>query len=237
MLYFDPVYFVFVAPAILLALWAQFRVKSTYAEADRYTTRRGLTGAEAARRILAANGLDHVGVDMAEGVLSDHYDPANEVVHLSQGVYHGRSLAAVGIAAHEVGHALQKAQGYAALKLRTGLVPLAATGSRLSVLFITLGIIGMYAFGALGVYVLYIGIALFATVVVFQVVNLPVEFDASRRARAVLVDCGIVSEQELEPVARVLNAAALTYVAATLTAVMQLVYYLYRSGLLGGRRD
>lgn len=237
MYYFDPMYFIFCAPAILLAMWAQWRVRSTYAQASQLRNRRGMSGAEAARRILDANGLEHVAIERTEGTLSDHYDPRSEVLRLSDEVYAERSLAAVGIAAHEAGHALQKARGYAPLALRNGLVPLAATGSQLSMLFIMAGVGLLYLSGRMGFYVLLAGIGLFAVVVLFQLVNLPVEFDASRRARLVLAEQGIVTEQEMGAVSRVLNAAALTYVAATLTAIMQLLYFLWRAGLIGGRRN
>lgn len=238
-MFFDPMYFVFAAPAILLAVWAQWRVKSAFAWASEYGNRRNLSGAETARRILDANGLFNVGIDYSQGSLSDHYDPREHVVRLSPDVYEGRTMAAVGVAAHEVGHAIQHAQGYAPLQLRSAIVPLAATGGRLSMVFIMLGMFGMAAMGAgggIGRWALLIGIGLFALTVIFQIVNLPVVFDASRRARIALAEGGIVSAEELAPISRVLNAAALTYVAATLTAIMTLLYYLWRAGLIGGRR-
>lgn len=237
MLYFDPMYLLFVAPAALLAIYAQFRVKSAYHMGEQYMNRRRLTGAQAARRLLDANGLQHVGIERAEGFLSDHYDPRAEVLRLSPGVHDSPSLAAVGIAAHEAGHAIQKAQRYAPLALRNGLVPLAATGSQISMFLIMIGMVLMYSAGGMGRSMLLAGIALFSITVLFQIVNLPVEFDASRRARLILADAGIVSPEEMAPVSKVLNAAALTYVAATLTAIMQLLYFLWRAGLLGGRRN
>ncbi|MFO0973298.1 MAG: zinc metallopeptidase [Phycisphaerae bacterium] len=237
-MFFDPTYFVIVGPAILLALWAQFRVRSAFSAAAEIGNRRQLSGAQAARAILDANGLSHVEVEPSQGgSLSDHYDPRSEVVRLSPEVFEGRSLAAVGIAAHECGHAIQKQQRYAALAMRNGLVPLAATGGKLSGLLIMLGFVLMYAARPLGMIALVAGLGLFAVIVVFQLVNLPVEFDASRRARVVLAEGGIVSAEEMEPVSRVLNAAALTYVAATVTAILQLIYFLYRAGLLGNRRN
>lgn len=236
-MFFDPVYLLLIAPAVLLAIYAQIRVKSTYHEASQIPTRRGLTGAEAARRLLDADGLTNVRVEPVDGFLSDHFDPRTETLRLSPDVYDGRSLAAVGIAAHEAGHALQKAHRYGPLAIRNGLVPLAATGGQISMFLIMAGFMLMYAAGALGRMVLLVGIAFFAITVLFQIVNLPVEFDASRRAKLVLVQNGIISADELPPVNRVLSAAALTYVAATLTAIMQLIYFLVRSGLLSGRRD
>ncbi|MCK6482613.1 MAG: zinc metallopeptidase [Phycisphaerae bacterium] len=237
--YFDPMYFVFVGPAILLALWAQLRVKSAFASASQIGNARNMSGAEAARRILLNAGIDDVGIEESHGMLSDHYDPRARVLRLSPEVYHGRSLASVGVAAHEAGHAIQHACSYSMLRLRSGLVPLASAGGMLSWLFIFGGFVLMSASGAPGIgqAVLLLGIGLFGLTVLFQIVNLPVEFDASRRAKAVLVDYGIVSPQELSPVNSVLSAAALTYVAATLSAVLTLLYYLYRAGLLGGRRD
>src|SRR5262245_57637767 len=212
--YFDPMYFLFLAPAMLLAMYAQFRVKSTYAEASEVPNSRRLSGAEAAREILDSNGLTDVAIEPVEGTLSDHYDPKAAVLRLSPDVYDGRSLAAVGIAAHEAGHALQHAKGYAPLKLRTGLVPLASVGSSISMFLIMFGLLlsaGSRAAGpSLGMSLLYAGIIAFSLTVAFQLVNLPVEFDASRRARAVLAEQGIVARDEMAPVSRVLNAAALT---------------------------
>src|SRR5215813_14103599 len=190
--WFDPMYFLFLAPAMLLAMWAQFRVKSAYAEASEIPSSRRMSGAAAAREILDCNGLENVGIEAVEGTLSDHYDPKEAVLRLSEDVYSGRSMAAVGIAAHEAGHALQHAKGYAPLKLRTGLVPLATVGSNISMLLIIAGM--ALSWGArttgpsLGTYLLYAGIIAFSMTVLFQLVNLPVEFDASHRARIVLVE-------------------------------------------------
>jgi Zn-dependent membrane protease YugP len=229
--WFDPVYFIFLGPAILLALWAQFRVKSTYAEAQQVPARSGVSGAQAADHLLRSVGITDVVIEPVEGYLSDHYVPGQKVLRLSPEVYTGRSLAALGIAAHESGHAMQDAGRYPLLVVRNGLVPLAGIGSNVSFLLIFLGI----ALGLMNLTLL--GILAFSATVVFQLVNLPVEFDASRRARAALLDSGLVTAEEDGTVGRVLNAAALTYVAATLTAVLTLLYYLFRSGLLGGRRE
>jgi Zn-dependent membrane protease YugP len=220
MLYWDPMYFVFLAPGFLLALWAQARVKWAYSAASRVAAH--LSGAAAARYILDSAGLTNVDIEMTPGTLSDHYDPRSNVLRLSQEVYHGRNQAAVGIAAHEAGHAIQKARHYAPLVVRNAAVPLAGFGSSTSFIFLFLGLI----FGIQPL--LTIGIALFAAVVFFQVVNLPVEFDASARAKAQLVELGIVPPAEMQYVNRVLNAAAMTYVAATLQAVLTLLYYLMR---------
>ncbi|MEP0843720.1 MAG: zinc metallopeptidase [Phycisphaerae bacterium] len=231
---FDPLYFLLLAPALLLGLWAQFRVKSAFARGSEIPASGGMTGAEAARRILLANGLQRVQIEPAHGYLGDHYDPRAKVLRLSPEVYHGRSVASVGVAAHEAGHAIQDAAHYGPLKLRNGIVPLASTGSQLAWILFFIGLV--FSTRYFGQVMMLLGIGLFSTVVLFQLVNLPVEFDASRRARQVLVANGIVSGHEDAEVGRVLNAAALTYVAATLTAIMTLVYLLIRSGLLGGGR-
>jgi hypothetical protein len=243
---FDPMYFLILAPAMILAGWAQWRVKSAYHNAQKVRPVSGLTGAEAARRILSVHGVEGVGIEQAKSWLGDHYDPRHRVLRLSPEVYSGRDLAAVGIAAHEVGHALQHAHGYAPLSIRNAIVPLAATGSNLSMFIFIIGMFmstggsrnldGSIIWGP-GQYLMVAGLILFSTVVVFQLVNLPVEFDASKRAKYILVNQGIIAESERAPVAKVLNAAALTYVAATLSAILTLLYLLMRSGLLGGRRD
>jgi Zn-dependent membrane protease YugP len=227
---FDPLYFIVLAPGILLALWAQFRVKSAYGWASQIPARSGYTGAQAAAALLNAAGVHDVAIQPTQGLLSDHYVPGERVLRLSPEVYSGRSLASLGIAAHECGHALQEATRYPLLGLRSGLVPLASIGSGLSWIIIFAGLL-LHALG-----LVLIGILAFSAVVVFQLVNLPVEFDASRRARVALVDTGLVTPQEDVAVGRVLNAAALTYVAATLSSILTLLYFLLRSGLLGGRR-
>jgi Zn-dependent membrane protease YugP len=231
MFYFDPMYFLFLAPALLLGMWAQWRVKSAYAKASQLPARSGMTGAEAAYRILETHGLSGVAIEPTHGFLGDHYDPRHKVLRLSPDVYSGRSLASVGIAAHEAGHAIQDRVGYAPLKLRNGIVPLASIGSNLSWVLV----IGGMAMQWMGLTLA--GIGLFSLVVLFQLINLPVEFDASNRAKDVLVRQGIIAPAEEAGVRRVLSAAALTYVAATLTAILTLVYFLFRAGLLGGRRD
>jgi uncharacterized protein len=229
--YYDWMYFVFLAPGILLALWAQYRVKSAYAEASRIPSESGYTGAAAAQAVMEQAGVEGVEVEPVEGFLSDHYVPGKKILRLSPEVYSGRSLAALGIAAHESGHAIQDARRYPLLVVRNLLVPLASFGSGISWILILAGF--LLAWWNL----ILVGIVAFSLVVVFQLVNLPVEFDASRRARIALVDGGLVTPEEDATVAKVLNAAALTYVAATLTSVLTLLYYLYRSGLLGGRRS
>jgi Zn-dependent membrane protease YugP len=216
----DPLYFLIIAPAVLLGLWAQFRIKSTYSVAQQ--TPASLSGAAAARHILDSAGLQNVDIEQVPGHLSDHYDPQRKILALSPDVYQTRSMAAVGIAAHEAGHAIQDAERYAPLVVRNAAVPVAGFGSNFGLLLLLIGMImGQPS-------LLLLGIIHFAGVVVFQLVNLPVEFDASNRAKALLVSHGIVHQEEMHYVNKVLNAAALTYVAATLQAVLTLVYYLIR---------
>jgi Zn-dependent membrane protease YugP len=211
-------YFVWIAPALLLGLYAQFRVKATVAAAQRMPS--SLSGAAAARHILDSAGLQDVPIEEIPGELSDHYDPTKRVLRLSSQNYQGRDLAAVGIAAHESGHALQHAQQYALMGIRNMAVPAANFGSSISMTLV------MFGFFLASSALLLVGIALFSCVVFFQVVNLPVEFDASHRAKLQLVQLGIVPPQEMVYVNKVLNAAALTYVAGTLQAILTLLYYL-----------
>ncbi|MBN1590533.1 MAG: zinc metallopeptidase [Pirellulales bacterium] len=224
MMMWNPMFLLFIAPAVILGIWAQFRVKSTYAAAQRMAA--PLSGAAAARHILDSAGLQNIDIEQVPGHLSDHYDPRHKVLRLSPEVYQSRSLAAVGIAAHESGHALQDAKAYAPLVIRNAAVPAAGFGSGAGMLLLILGVV--FNFGPL----LLLGIVLFGFVVFFQVVNLPVEFNASNRAKAQLVGLGIVPSDQMVYVNKVLNAAALTYVAATLQAVMTLLYYImiYTSG-------
>jgi Zn-dependent membrane protease YugP len=238
MFFFDPLYFLFLIPGMLLGAWAQWRVRSAYTEAGRIAPNSGLSGAEAANEVMHAAGVEGVGIEPVAGVLSDHYDPGSKVLRLSEGVYQERSLAALGIAAHEAGHAIQDARHYSPLVMRNALVPMANFGSRASWLimiagFMVAGFMHEYTFGR---WLVYLGIAAFSLTVVFQLVNLPVEFDASRRAKIALVDGGLITADEQRYVSKVLNAAALTYVAATLTSILTLLYFLVRSGALSGRR-
>ncbi len=208
------------SPALVLMLWAQMRVKSAFAQAQKVPV--PLSGAGAARHILDAAGLQDVTIEQVPGKLSDHYDPRAKVLRLSQAVYGQRTTAAVGIAAHEAGHALQDAQNYAPLVIRNAAVPAATFGGNASFLMIIAGAI--MSFQPL----ILFGIVAFGCVVAFQLVNLPVEFDASARAKRLLVDHGIVADQDMVYVNRVLNAAAWTYVAGTLQAVLTLLYYVMR---------
>ncbi|MCB0339257.1 MAG: zinc metallopeptidase [Bdellovibrionales bacterium] len=230
-MFFDPMYLVFILPAILLAGYAQLKVRSTYAQASQYSPRSGMSGAEAASQILRAYGLHRVGIELSEGQLSDHYDPREKVLRLSPDVYRGRSLAALGIAAHEAGHAIQDAKHYAPLVARNAIVPMASFGSSASWIMLMAGLM-INSFN-----LVLFGIVLFSLVVIFQLINLPVEYDASSRAKEVLVSKGLISPDELPIVKNVLSAAALTYVAATLTSILTLLYYLVRFGVIGGRRE
>jgi uncharacterized protein len=223
----DPMYFLYIAPALLLGFWAQWRIRVTYSRAMQEPA--PLSGAAAARHILDSAGLQFVNVEQVPGHLSDHYDPSAKVLRLSPEVYGSRTLAAVGIAAHEAGHAIQDAKQYMPLVIRNAAVPVANFGSGIGLYMAMFG--AMLNFQPL----LLIGIGLFACVVFFQLVNLPVEFDASSRAKAQLVELNIVDRESMWYVNKVLNAAALTYVAATLQAVLTLLYFVLR--FAGGSRD
>ncbi len=231
MFFFDPSYLLFAGPPLLLGLWAQYKVKSSFNKYSQVPTQSGITGAEAARKLLVGNGLNHVEVEPTEGMLSDHYDPSSKILRLSEEVYSVPSIASVGVAAHEAGHALQDKTGYSPLKLRSAMVPTVSIGSSLGpILFM----IGLFMNGVLGSSLAWAGLILFAGTALFALVTLPVEFDASRRAKQLLVSQGIVSPREMEGVNAVLDAAALTYVAAAAQAIMQVLYYLT---LLNRRND
>ena len=221
----------FIAPAMILGMIAQAWIRSAYASASQIGTR--YSGARAAELILSANGLHNVAIEQVGGHLSDHYDPREKVVRLSDAVYHGNSLAALGIAAHEVGHAIQDHRRYAPLVLRNLAVPLASFGSNGAVIMMILGV----AMSQTTLWFLApLGILLYGGVVVFQLINLPVEYNASSRAKAQLAELGMVSPEEMKYVSRVLHAAALTYVAATLQAVLTIIYFAMRF-MGSGRRE
>lgn len=228
-MFLDPMYFLFLAPGLLLALWAQAKVKSAYHQAGQIKARSGMSGAECAERILDSFGIQNVTVEQTPSMLGDHYDSRHRVLRLSPDVFGGRSLASLGIAAHEVGHAIQHAQKYAPLALRSGLVPVAAYGPQLAYVLIIAGIF-VSSFRPLA----FVGLAIFAVSVLCTLVTLPVEFDASRRARAILTTQGMVTQDEDAVVGKVLNAAALTYVAAAITALLTFLYY---ASLVLGRRN
>jgi hypothetical protein len=236
MFYFDPLYFLLVGPAIILAMWAQIKVSSTFGRYSKVAASSGLSGAEVAREILDRNGLSEVKIESVQGKLTDHYDPRTKVLRLSQGVYNGRSLAALGVAAHEAGHAIQHATNYAPLALRSSLVPAAMFGSNLGPILIILGLFllaGASAFSTLGGFLIQLGIIAFAAAVLFQLITLPVEYNASKRALNLLTSSGFITRAEYGSTQAVLNAAALTYLAAALAAIMQLIYFI----LLSQRRQ
>ena len=231
-MYFDPMYFLFIAPAFLFSLWASWRTKANFKIYSKVPVSSGMSGAEAARQILDGAGINDVQITRSRGgMLSDHYNPIKKVLALSDGVFDSRSLAAVGIAAHEAGHAIQHAQHYSPLKLRSMLVPTASIGSNIGYFVMLAGLFMSSANMVMA------GAALFSMVLLFQIVTLPVEFDASNRAKALVVEQGIVGVDERRGMDKVLNAAAMTYVAAVASSIATLLYFLVRAGLLGGRRD
>jgi len=233
---FDPTYLLFILPAFLLSLWASWRTRSAFKKYSRVRTLSGLTGAQAAKRLLDAAGITDVEIVPTRGKLSDHYNPITKKLALSEPVYGTPSVAAVGVACHEAGHAIQHATKYAPLWLRSALVPTANIGSSIGYIVMMIGLFLVYAESALGQTVVLFGAILFSAVLLFQVVTLPVEFDASARAKKLAFEHGIVVAAERDGMAKVLNAAALTYVAAVVSTLMTLLYFLLRSGLLGGRR-
>jgi len=231
-MYFDPMYFLFIAPAFIFSLWASWRTKANFKIYSKVPVSSGMSGAEAARQILDGAGINDVEITRSRGgMLSDHYNPIKKVLALSDGVFDSRSLAAVGIAAHEAGHAIQHAQHYSPLKLRSMLVPTASIGSNIGYFVMLAGLFMSSANMVMA------GAALFSMVLLFQIVTLPVEFDASNRAKALVVEQGIVGVDERRGMDKVLNAAAMTYVAAVASSIATLLYFLVRAGLLGGRRD
>ena len=226
----DPLYLMMLLPAMLLAGFASMKTKATFKRYSRIMSSSGVSGAEAAYRMLAQQGVTDVKIEPVRGFLSDHYDPMTRTLRLSPDVYSGRSLAAIGVACHEAGHALQHASHYLPLGLRSMLVPAAQIGSHGSYVIFLLGLF----FGSLQL--IQLGIILFSMVVLFSLVTLPVEWNATARAKKMMVSCGVVSPHEQADAGAVLNAAFMTYVASAFTAIMTLLYYLLRSGLLGGRR-
>lgn len=220
--FWDPT-MILLIPAIILAAYAQAKVQSTYAKFSQVPSASGRTGREIAQAILTANGIPDVAVEPGQGVLSDHYDPIQKTVRLSPQNYEESSIAAISVAAHECGHAIQHAHGYVPLQIRTGIFPLANIGTNLAWIFIIAGFIFANRLAVFGVGLLDIGIFLFTFSVIFQLVTLPVEFDASRRALVQLNRLGLVAPDEQRDAKKVLDAAALTYVAAAAVAVLQLV--------------
>ncbi len=237
MMTLDPLYWMLMLPAIGLALLASLLTRSTFARYSRVPSSMRLTGAQAAERLLRYGGVTGVRIERTEGFLSDHYDPRARVLRLSPAVHDAPSLAAIGVACHEAGHALQHAENYAPLALRSALVPAVQFGSMMAHWIILAGL-GLMVIGPrYGAPLVLAGIALIALSVVFSLVTLPVEWNASARAKRLMRECGIVAGQESAAAGRVLNAAFLTYVAAAVSGIATLLYYLLRSGLLGGRRN
>ncbi len=229
---FDWTYLVLVLPCILLSLLASAHVKSTFKKYSKQYAQRRITGAEAARRVLTANGIRDVSIQRTSGELTDHYDPKERVIRLSDGVYQSTSTAAIGVACHEAGHAVQYARGYVPIRLRAAVIPVTNFGSRLAMPLILLGLL-FSSFSYMGDTLIYLGIACFGLSLIFQLVTLPVEFDASRRAMRAIEDGGLLTQEEQRGARKTLSAAALTYVAATAVALAQLLRLL---SLFGGRR-
>ncbi len=234
-LFFDTRYLIFMLPALLLALFAQWRVSSAYRKYSQIPNARALTGADVARVLMRNEGLEYVNVEMTPGMLSDHYDPRGKIMRLSSGSAQTPSVAAMAVVAHELGHAQQDKEGYFWLQLRSGIVGVASIGSQLGTLvfFIGLVVAAMSYNGGMGI--AWAGVMLMSAAVVFSLVTLPVEFNASARARAMLARHNLVTPQEAEGVNAMLNAAALTYVAGAAQAVMQLLYFI--TLLAGMNRD
>ncbi len=226
------IYLLFSLPALLLGLWAQFKVQNSFRKYSQVRTYTGLTGAEVARRMLDSNGLNNVKVEQVAGMLSDHYDPRAKVLRLSQGVYASNSVAAAGIAAHEAGHAVQDRERYAFLNLRSLMVPSVQIGSWLGPIIF---MVGLFMAGQTGTTIAWAGLGLFAATAVFALVTLPVEFNASSRAKAWLATSGVIYNEEQRGINAVLDAAALTYVAAAIQAISTILYYVFL--LMGRSRD
>lgn len=227
-MYFDPLYFAMLIPGLILSFWASFKTKSAFKKYAKVRTARGITGAQAAKMLLDQAGISDVEIVPHRGFLSDHYNPTNKTLALSEPVFGSPSVSAVGVACHEAGHAIQHARGYAPLKLRSAIVPFASFGTSAGMWIFFIGL-------ALSKTMALVGVVLFLAVVAFQLVTLPVEFDASARAKKLAFSQGIVLETERKGMAKVLNAAALTYVAAAASSLLTLIYMLMRLGVLGNR--
>ncbi len=227
-------YLIFLLPAMILGFWAQMKVKGTFSKYSMISNSRGMTGAQAARMILDRNGLSYVRIEHIAGELTDHYDPRDNVIRLSSSVYNSTSIGAVGVAAHEAGHAVQHAEGYAPIKVRNAIIPVCNLGSRIGPIMI---IAGCLFAGTFGRNLIVYGIMLFSLVALFQMLTLPVEFNASGRALSVIRESGIFDEEDYRGAKKVLSAAAMTYVAALVTTLSQILYYAVRFLGVGRRRD
>ena len=226
--FFDPLYFIIIAPGLALSLYATFRTKSTFSKYSKVGSHSGLTGAQAADLMLKRQGVNGVRIERAGGWLSDHYDPGKKALRLSDDVYSSQSLSAIGVACHEAGHAMQDAHGYGMLSLRTALVP-ATNFSSTSAYIVMIGGFFLQMTG-----LIFVGVCLFSVGVVFSLITLPVEWDASKRAKVAMDEAGMLSPEENRHASKVLNAAFLTYLAAAVTSLLTLAYYLIRLGVLGG---
>ena len=233
---FDWSYFILVLPCIILSLIASAGVNSTFKKYASQISRRNITGAQAAQRVLSANGVSNVRIDRVRGNLTDHYDPRKNVIYLSDNVYDNPSTAAIGVACHEAGHAVQYATGYSPIHIRAAIIPITNIGSRLAMPLILIGIL-ISAFSAISTTVIYIGIACFGLSLVFQLITLPVEFNASRRAMAAIESGELLTEEEQRGAKRTLRAAAMTYVAATAVSLAQLLRLILLFGNRGRRND
>lgn len=229
-MFFDPVYLIFALPGLVLALAASFYTKSTFSKYSHVGVSSGLSGAEAAKRMLQVSGIYDVRIESVSGFMTDHYDPTSKTLRLSPDVFSGRSLSSVGVACHEAGHAIQHAKAYGPLKLRTAMVPLTNICSTMSYFIIFLGFV-------MSKELILIGAILFSAAVLFSIVTLPVEWNASARAKEMLVTAGIVTPMEANMSGQVLNAAFLTYVAAAVSALLTLLYYLLRAGVFSSRDE
>ncbi len=229
---FDITYLILVVPCILLSMWASANVNSTFKKYSTQYSMRRITGAQAAQRVLSSNGVSGVRIERVSGNLTDHFDPTTNVIRLSDSVYDATSTAAIGVACHEAGHAVQYAQNYAPIKLRAAIIPVTNLGSKLAMPLILIGLL-LNAFGNLSYTLVYVGIACFSLSLIFQLVTLPVEFNASNRAMRSIEAAGILTDEEQQGAKKTLRAAAMTYVAATAVALAQVVRLLV---LFGGRR-
>ncbi len=230
---FDWTYIAIVLPCLILSAWASYNVKSTFKKYAKQSCRRGITGADAALRVLRAHGVHNVQIQRTGGNLTDHYDPKANVIRLSESVYDSTSVAAIGVACHEAGHAVQYAQNYAPIKLRAAVIPATNFGSKLALPLIFLGVL-LASFGEISYFFVYLGIGCFSLSLVFQLITLPVEFNASRRALETIASGELLTEEEQKGARKTLTAAAMTYVAATAVALAQIVRLLT---IFGRRRD
>ena len=230
--YLDLSYIILVVPFVILSLWASASVNSTFKKYSQVLSYRRITGAQAAQRVLSVNGVSGVRVERVSGHLSDHFDPKTNVIRLSDSVYDSTSVAAIGVACHEAGHAVQYARSYAPMKLRAAIIPITNIGSRLAMPLILLGVL-LNVFMSASYMLVYVGIACFGLSLLFQLVTLPVEFNASRRAMSTIADAGILTDEEMRGARKTLTAAAMTYVAATAVSLMQLLRLIL---IFGGRR-